>query len=149
MARRIQRLSISEMSQETGSSVMRLASINQKGSTMGQYHILVNIDKKEYVSPWDIGGMGKHWEQVGYEKSMADTLYVLSIAQGNERRGGGDICGHELVGRWAGDRCAIVGDYFESDDDDPRFRNLYHVVDSNPKWRNISTKVNKMWEAVS
>ena len=35
MARRVQRLSISEMSQETGSSVMRLASINQKGSTMG------------------------------------------------------------------------------------------------------------------
>ena len=35
MARRIQGLSISAMSQATGSSVMRLASINQKGSTMG------------------------------------------------------------------------------------------------------------------
>ena len=110
---------------------------------------VVNIDKKEYVDPWEIGSMGKHWEQVGYEKSVADTFYVLSIAQGNEKRGGGDICGHELVGRWAGDRCAVVGDYFESDEDDPRFRNLYHVVKSNPKWRNISTKVNKMWEAVS
>ena len=116
---------------------------------MGQYHILVNIDKKEYVSPWDIGGMGKHWEQIGYEKSMADTLYVLSIAQGNEKRGGGDICGHELVGHWSGDRCAIVGDYYTDKDDDAKFKNLFDLTDSLESWTNISGQINKMWEAVS
>ena len=130
---------------------------------MGQYHILVNIDKKEYVNPWDIGGMGKHWEQIGYEKSMADTLYVLSIAQGNEKRGGGDICGHELVGHWAGDCCAVVGDYLtDSQKDDPRFYDLFNrvltgngafgpnnAIGKDTSWTNISEQVNKMWEAVS
>lgn len=116
---------------------------------MGQYHILVNIDKKEYVNPWDIGCSGKHWEQVGYEKSMADTLYVLSIAQGNEPRGGGDIKGHELVGHWAGDRCAIVGDYYTDEDDDPKFKNLFDLTGEDKSWSNISGQINEMWEAVS
>ena len=47
MARRIQGLSISEMSQETGSSVMRLASINQKGSTMGNRATIEVRDQHE------------------------------------------------------------------------------------------------------
>jgi hypothetical protein len=29
---------------------------------MGQYYKLVNLDKKEFVSPWEIGGVAKLWE---------------------------------------------------------------------------------------
>ena len=82
---------------------------------MGQYHKLINIDKKEYVTGWDIGIFAKHLEQVGYDGSMSDVLYILMIAQGNERRGGGDIDGHDIIGSWVGDRVAVVGDYFDEE----------------------------------
>ena len=48
---------------------------------MGQYHKLINIDKKEYVTGWDIGIFAKHLEQVGYDGSMSDVLYILMIAR--------------------------------------------------------------------
>ena len=79
---------------------------------MGQYHRLINITMKEYVDPWAIGGMGKHYEQLWNHRSLQDALYCLVIAQGNDKRGGGDLHGSDMLGRWAGHRCAIVGDYY-------------------------------------
>mgnify|MGYP003130934295 CR=1 FL=1 len=32
---------------------------------MGQYHKLINITKKEFVVGYDIGILGKHYEQIG------------------------------------------------------------------------------------
>ena len=29
---------------------------------MGQYFRLLNYDKREYVDPWDLGGVAKLWE---------------------------------------------------------------------------------------
>jgi len=47
---------------------------------MGQYHKLINIDKKEYVTGRDIGIFAKHLEQVGYDGSMIVLLInVMSI----------------------------------------------------------------------
>ena len=95
---------------------------------MGQYHKIINIDKKEYVSGWDIGMFAKHYEQVGFEGSMSDVFYILLIAQGNERRGGGDIDGHDIIGSWVGDRVAVVGDYFEEEKDNPLLKNRSLLV---------------------
>ena len=44
---------------------------------MGQYHKLINITKKEYIVGHDIGINLKHYEQIGFEGSMADVLYCL------------------------------------------------------------------------
>mgnify|MGYP003668845303 CR=1 FL=1 len=82
---------------------------------MGQYHKLINITKKEYIVGHDIGINLKHYEQIGFEGSMADVLYCLMIAQGNDPRGGGDVSGHKYIGRWTGDDVAIVGDYYDDE----------------------------------
>jgi len=85
---------------------------------MGQYHYLVNLDKKQVIHPHQIGNGMKLKEQVGWEYSTATALVMLlASATKDGARGGGDFrCGHPLVGSWAGDRVAFVGDYAEARD---------------------------------
>jgi hypothetical protein len=115
---------------------------------MGQYHKLINITKKEYIVGHDIGIMAKHYEQIGFEGSMADVLYCLMIAQGNERRGGGDVDGHKAIGRWAGDHVAIVGDYYTEEDDNHEYRNLYDYVEYDRHYKNISPSIRSMLRVI-
>jgi hypothetical protein len=83
---------------------------------MGQYHKLVNLDKHEFVHHYPLGCGAKLWEQLshGTTGGVGDALLVLlAVSNG---RGGGDFPPSELVGRWGGDRIAIVGDYAEDTD---------------------------------
>ena len=50
-------------------------------------------------------------EQMGFQGSTADALFLL-VANSNGR-GGGDVEDHDMVGRWAGDRIVVQGDYSE------------------------------------
>ena len=115
---------------------------------MGQYHKLINITKKEFVVGHDIGIMAKHYEQIGFEGSMADVLYCLMIAQGNDNRGGGDVSGHKFIGRWTGDQVAIVGDYYTEDTDNPFLKNLYDIVEDDKHYKNISSSIRAMLRVV-
>lgn len=81
---------------------------------MGQYHVLYNTDKKEYVHAHRIDNGLKLLEQVGFEKSTSTALFLL-VANSNGR-GSGDANDHELIGRWAGDRIVVQGDYAEEGD---------------------------------
>jgi len=117
---------------------------------MGQYHKLINLTKKEYVNPYEIGLGAKHLEGIGFEGSMGDVMYLLSIAQGNERRGGGDAEGHRYIGRWAGDKVVVVGDYYDEDNDNPKFKGLYDVDVEEQKelWHDISHGVRELLSSV-
>jgi hypothetical protein len=81
---------------------------------MGQYHYIVNLTKKQFVHPHRIGSGLKLLEQIGWEASPSTALFLL-LASANGR-GGGDAAHHPLVGHWAGDRIAILGDYSEAGD---------------------------------
>jgi hypothetical protein len=107
---------------------------------VGQYHILVNIDKKEVVIPHDIGLGARQYEQTGAEGSLSDAMYLLSMS--SPEGGGGDFPNIENVsGRWCGDRIVIVGDYTPADaipgflDSD----SLYEIAIRN--YTNISEKI--------
>ena len=116
---------------------------------MGQYHKLINITKKEYVVGYDIGILAKHYEQIGFEGSMADVLYCLMIAQGNDYRGGGDVSGHKYIGRWTGDDVAIVGDYYDDKlGDNHKYYNLYDEVEANKDYKNISPSIRSMLRVI-
>jgi hypothetical protein len=82
---------------------------------MGQYWIPVNIDKREYVMPHKLGVGLKLWEQICVDHGTTTALFILTAAM-PEPRGGGDFEPHPAIGRWAGDRVAVVGDYAEDDD---------------------------------
>lgn len=111
---------------------------------MGQYWIVVNLDKREFVHPHPLGSGLKLWEQAANHPGTGEALVILCAAM-PEPRGGGDFdleenwhgpertfpkhnvipgpmpddyqaIAHDTIGRWAGDRIALVGDYAEPDD---------------------------------
>ena len=85
---------------------------------MGQYHMVFNLDRREYLHPHRFGDGLKLMEFSNSEGGTMTALAILLAASNG--RGGGD-CRYDgphaaLVGSWAGDRIAIVGDYAEEDD---------------------------------
>lgn len=82
-----------------------LAAKEVEVGNMGQYFIIVNLTKGEYVQ--SRGAM--KLREIAMDPFMAHVLFGL-LAHGNGR-GGGDFVDHEDVGRWEGDRIVIAGDY--------------------------------------
>jgi hypothetical protein len=86
---------------------------------MGQYHYIVNLDKREFINPHRLGGGLKACEQLTSPAGTPQALFVLLICSNG--RGGGDLAEtrdfeERIIGRWAGDRIAVVGDYAEDYD---------------------------------
>ena len=81
---------------------------------MGQYFIIANITKAQFLNPHKFGDGLKLME---FGMSSQGTLLGLAIvlADGNGQ-GGGDLTSSKpVVGSWAGDRIVIAGDYAQSD----------------------------------
>jgi hypothetical protein len=81
---------------------------------MGQYHSLVNIDKKEIVNPHGLGLGAKQYEHLNLQGSLSDALYLLLMT--SPCRGGGDLPATPMSGYWAGDRVLVYGDYTQESD---------------------------------
>lgn len=100
---------------------------------MGQYYQLANLDKKEYVNPWNAGSVGKFWEWIANNTSRL-LIYLVKKSDGC---GGGDEYFAEekhnyksqFAGRWAEDRVVLIGDYDSS--------KLYEELDK-PEWTDIT-----------
>jgi hypothetical protein len=80
---------------------------------MGQYHKLVSITSQQFVHPHKLGAGLKLWEQIHSETIGAAILSLLACSNG---RGGGDLEEDPIIGSWAGDRIALIGDYAEKGD---------------------------------
>ena len=106
---------------------------------MGQYHKLVNLDKREQVNPGNLGLGYKQYEQTGTAGDFGDALYLLLMTSPN--RGGGDWEHFpNLSGRWVGDRVIVLGDYTE-DEDLPSYKNASLLFSGSYDWIDISEEV--------
>lgn len=114
---------------------------------MGQYWKLINLDRREFVTPHRLGHGAKLWEHLANHPSSGSAMIILCAAM-PEARGGGDFdlgknwhgpertfpehntgpgpmpedyeaVARRTIGRWAGDRIALIGDYALPDDLDP------------------------------
>lgn len=120
---------------------------------MGQYYVLVNLDRREYVHPHRVGSGLKLWEICSGNLPRL-LCYLLRQSTG---RGGGDptVSYREFEedgdvdwaawddavreafpnqGRWAGDRVLLAGDYDESE----VFQGLYREVQDSEVWTEVS-----------
>ncbi len=106
---------------------------------MGQYYKIVNIKKKQYISPYTFGDGSKLMEFSMSANGVLAGLAIL-LSDGNGR-GGGDLnSNNSIVGSWSGDNIVIAGDYA----DDGKWvketdRNLYAVASE--QGEDISIKV--------
>jgi hypothetical protein len=106
---------------------------------MGQYYKIVNIKKKQYISPYIFGDGSKLMEFSMSANGVLAGLAIL-LADGNGR-GGGDLHSeNDIVGSWAGDNIVIAGDYADAGKfvKEPE-QNLYEVASS--EGEDISVKV--------
>lgn len=113
---------------------------------MGQYHHLVNVDKKEVVNPHGLGLGLKQWEHLGdFDGTLADAMYILMMT--SPARGGGDLPQTDISGRWTGDRVLVLGDYTE-DSDVPSIPNVGLLYSESDHYTDITDMVAKAFETV-
>ena len=95
-------------------------------SETGQYMVLINQSRREYVCPWCVGGTAKLAEWC--LNPQAGLLpYLLRKSSGT---GGGDVANPaacQYAGRWAGDCIQLVGDYDESGDFETAFEEFSNI----------------------
>jgi len=129
---------------------------------MGQYHKIVNLDRKEYLDPHKLGCGLKQWEQLANHPGTGAALLVL-LASASTGAGGGDFAaGNEagaptVIGRWRGERIAMIGDYDDAvtyvvghpqrakPEDTMTGAEIYRACDSHPdigeSWTDLSNAV--------
>lgn len=117
--------------------------IKTKGDvTMGQYWKIINLDKKEYIENYNVGTGAKFAEHLGMHPGANEALMILLVAM-PERRGGGDIIDTEkypIVGRWAGDRITMIGDYANDGD----------ISECNPQFQgDVPVPESEIWESIN
>jgi len=78
----------------------------------GQYYLIVNLDKEEYIRPYKFGNGWKFLE-FGRSSDGIMTGLVILLANGNNRGGGDLYSNNPIIGSWAGDRIVVTGDYAE------------------------------------
>jgi hypothetical protein len=79
---------------------------------MGQYYLVINKTKKEYLHPHEFGSGLKACEFLS-DGRVTQGLGLLLIK--TDASGGGDLSSESnLIGSWAGDEIYIVGDYDSS-----------------------------------
>jgi hypothetical protein len=139
-------------------------------SKMGQYYVIVNVTKKQFIDPHSFGDGAKLLEFCSSTEGMLLALSAL-LADGNGRGGGDIFCSQyrkeeakyfkkkiktfpnvtkfnsSLIGSWAGDRIVIAGDYadprkFLTTKEIRRYQAHYRKTESPDRQRYIETNTN-------
>ena len=106
---------------------------------MGQYYKICNVDKKEYISPYDFGGLGKLMEfSYPMYPDMVTAGLTILLADGNNR-GGGDLRSDDpIIGSWKYNRIVVCGDYADPNPEFSKEENLYRIALPENGWVNVS-----------
>jgi hypothetical protein len=72
---------------------------------MGQYFLVVNLDKREFIHPHAFGDGLKMME---FGRSGDGTMLALAVLLSDGFHARGD---DPVIGSWAGDRVVVTGDY--------------------------------------
>ena len=99
---------------------------------MGQYHRAVCIEAEEGLNPYTLGTGAKEGEQGFSRPAAPNAIAALVCARGGNQPA--DCSQSPVIGRWAGKRVLVQGDYAEDEDvpgwQGPPLSLLYHSMDS-------------------
>ncbi len=107
---------------------------------MGQYYVIANVDKKEYISPHDFNSFSKLTEFASpvSPETVTSALCIL-LADGNGR-GGGDLeSDNPIIGSWKYNRVVVAGDYADPNPEFSAEKNIYDLAHS--EYKNVSIPV--------
>lgn len=119
---------------------------------MGQYYVVVNLTKREFLEPYSFGDLAKLRE---FGTSRSGMLFGLAILLANSNgRGSGDADNIPenstvLPGRWAGDTIVIAGDYAGPGDpgEPPYGGNLYTLCAEGKGFKDVSVETHNLVRA--
>ncbi|MGD9617661.1 MAG: hypothetical protein AB7H90_21600 [Alphaproteobacteria bacterium] len=104
---------------------------------MGQYHKTVCIEAEEGLTPYALAGAFKEGEQGFTRPSTPNAILALVCARGGNMPA--DCSRSPLIGRWAGKRVLVQGDYAGDDDipnwDGPPLSSLYGMIEGDPEYQ--------------
>lgn len=98
---------------------------------MGQYFLLVNETRKEFIRSYCLGYGAKAFEWCA--NRISGVIYYLTYDRRNLSFKSGDLNKKLYLGRWKGNKIALVGDYFSED--------LYDTAKK--EYKDISSAVGK------
>lgn len=87
---------------------------------MGQYYKAVNIDKKEYIEPWEFENGAKLMEHSWVGNTFVDSVGMLLVDGG----------------RWAGDRIVWAGDYADVEE---KYKQNYYSLTNTDKFSELKS----------
>src|SRR5205823_11880960 len=115
-----------------GAAASQHSRCDLKEALMGQYHRAVCIEAEEGLNPYTLGTGAKEGEQGFSRPAAPNAIVALVCARGGNQPA--DCSQSPLIGRWAGKRVLIQGDYAEDEDipgwQGPPLSLLYHAMDS-------------------
>jgi hypothetical protein len=127
---------------------------------LGQYYLVANMDRKEFLAPDQFGeGIKLLAFGLGSGGTMTGLAILLAPSEGRRfliatRHGVIERPTHPIIGRWAGQRIAIIGDYLMPDhapeiDIPGEQGDLYFSIDAQEDgWVDISEHVIATMESV-
>jgi len=101
---------------------------------MGQYFIIANTTKKEFLHPHYFGQGLKFAE---FPSDGVGAMTALAHLLGQSTDHSGMMYDPDITGQWIGDHVVIVGDYDDSD----IYREAMSLPESESEYTNISEKL--------
>ena len=80
---------------------------------MGQSFAIYNLDKSQVIRPGRFNDGDRFRE---FASSSCGVLLALATLLAHDNQHGGIHSTHEIIGTWAGDRIAIIGEYADLSD---------------------------------
>jgi hypothetical protein len=127
---------------------------------MSQSHLIANLDRQEFILPTSLQIGNQLTALAGGYGAMAALTLLIAASNG---KGTGDVYWYEgseddghrnhqehpvarhIIGRWAGERIAIIGDYYDADNEDAQIglaKGAYKMIeDQQEGWVDISEHV--------
>jgi len=80
------------------------------------------LDKKEYIDPWEIGGLGNLWQWCVLNQCGVIPYLLCTLFDEDD----------SYIGRWARDRIVLAGDEHSQ---------LYYEVERKEEWKEIGKEL--------